>query len=281
MLLDYTLAAPSMPRSVSNHSVGESTISEWSSAVGHAATGKSGRVIHNLQEEIARLRRECDLYRSKAEELQRAHDAYKTQLQNADERLRNYEQLNETNLASIARKDRRIEELREELQIQKDRRLHAEAENSKAHQMMAENRDEFNRKCAELQESTNHARTQYDVLAKSGQRERAEYQKRFKAIREEFSSLKEAHEKKDVHLQRLDAIIAQKNREIEAGRESFEKLFQEYENYRKEQDEQIRAMVLKGQAKEAEIDAALASIRETEAKMKWAIQVKKEVKGSD
>ncbi|OJJ46115.1 hypothetical protein ASPZODRAFT_133108 [Penicilliopsis zonata CBS 506.65] len=266
---------------LSSISHGESSASEWSSAVGHATTGKSGRVIHNLQEEIARLTRECSLYRSRAEETQRSNEAYKIQLQNMTERLRNLEQVNETNLSSIARKDRKIEELRVEIQSEKDRRLESEQETRKIHQLMAEGRDEFNRKCAELQETTNHFRTQYDVLARAGQRERADFQKKFKGIQKDFLALKEHSEKKDLQLERLDAVMAQKNREIEVSRESFDKLFEEYKAYRDAQDRELRGLIERARQKESDLDAALASLKETEGKMKWTIQVKGEVKDSE
>ncbi|GAB1194435.1 hypothetical protein BDV32DRAFT_2497 [Aspergillus pseudonomiae] len=256
----------------------DSMTTEWSSAVGHAATGKSGRVIHNLQEDIARLTRECSVYRSRAEETQRMNDAFKTQVQNMTERLRNLEQAHETNLHSISRKDKKIEELRAEVQSEKDRRLRAETDTKKFHQLMDESRDDFNRKCAELQEIANHARTQYDVLAKAGQRERADQQRRVKAIRDEIDALKTRQEEKSLHLERLDAVMAQKNREIEIGRENFDKLFEVYESYKKAHDEEVHTLVERGRQGDANLNAALASLKETEDRMKWAIQVKNEVK---
>ncbi|KAB8244751.1 hypothetical protein F9C07_2199468 [Aspergillus flavus] len=259
----------------------DSMTTEWSSAVGHAATGKSGRVIHNLQEDIARLTRECSVYRSRAEETQRMNDAFKTQVQNMTERLRNLEQAHETNLHSISRKDKKIEELRAEVQSEKDRRMRAETETNKFHQLMDESRDDFNRKCAELQEIANHARTQYDVLAKAGQRERADQQRRVKAIRDEIDALKSRQEEKSLHLERLDAVMAQKNREIEIGRENFDKLFEVYESYKKAHDEEVHTLVERGRQGDANLEAALASLKETEDRMKWAIQVKNEVKGAN
>ncbi|KAE8386757.1 hypothetical protein BDV23DRAFT_137935 [Aspergillus alliaceus] len=259
---------------------GDSLTTEWSSAVGHAATGKSGRVIHNLQEEIARLTRECSVYRSRAEETQRTNDAFKTQVQNMTERLRNLEQAHETNLHSISRKDKKIEELRAEVQSEKERRQRAEAETNKFHQLMDETRDDFNRKCAELQEVTNHARTQYDVLAKAGQRERADQQRKLKAIRDEIDTIKSRQEEKSLHLERLDAVMAQKNREIEIGRDNFDKLFETYESYKRAHDEEVHTLVEKGRQGNAKLDAALASLKETEGQMKWVIQVKNEVKGA-
>ncbi|KAK9547791.1 mother-specific HO expression [Aspergillus fumigatus] len=265
-------------RTTSNPPNGDAATAEWSSAVGHATTGKSGRVIHNLQEEIARLTRECSVYRSRAEETQRMNDAFKMQVQNMTERLRNLEHANETNLQSIRRKDKKIEELRAEVQSEKERRRRAEGETDKFQQLMNEARDEFNRKCAELQEIANHSRTQYDVLAKAGQRERADQQRKLKAIRDDFLALKAEHEKRDVHLERLDTVISQKNREIEIGRERFDQLFEDYEAYKKAHDEEVRALIERNYQGAANIDSALASLKETEEKMKWAIQVKNKIK---
>ncbi|KAJ9254718.1 hypothetical protein DTO195F2_6474 [Paecilomyces variotii] len=260
---------------------GDTAAPEWSSAVGHAATGKSGRVIHNLQEDIARLTRECSLYRSRAEEAQRNNEALKTQLQNMTERVRNLELSHEANLHSISRKDRKIEELRSELQSERDRRENAEGETRKIHQIMADSRDDFNRKCAELQEIANYSQTQYDVLAKSGKRDKAETQKKLNSIREDFADLQRQNDEKDIQLQRLDVIMAQKNREIETATERTQQLLESYEAYRKENDQELRGLIEKGHQKDKIIDEALASLKETEAKMKWTIQVKKEVKGAE
>lgn len=262
-------AETALPQSP-NPSNGESITNEWS-AVGHAATGKSGRVIHSLQEEIARLTRECSLYRSRAEETQRMNDVFKTQVQNMTEQLRNLEMANEANLHSISRKDRKIESLRAEIQIEKNRRETAEGESRKVHHLMVESRDEFNRKTAELNEIANLARTQYDALAQAGQRERAEMQRRFQAIRGDIASLREANEKKNVQLERLDAIMAQKNREIEASRESFDKLVEDYAAYKRAYDSEVREMIERAYKNEAKLDVAVMSLKETEGRMRWAI----------
>ncbi|PWY89272.1 hypothetical protein BO70DRAFT_164357 [Aspergillus heteromorphus CBS 117.55] len=256
----------------------DAATSEWSSAVGHAATGKSGRVIHNLQEEVARLTREMTLYRSRAEETQRMNDAFKTQVQNMTERLRNLEQANETNLHSISRKDKKIDELRAEMQGEKDRRTQAEGESRKFNQLMDAARDDFHRRCAEMQETSSHSQAQYDVLAKTRQREQVEHLKKLKLLRDDYISLKK-HSDASVHqLERLDAMMADKDREIEQTRARFDNLFANYEAYKQAQDEEVGRLIENGRQGEARLDAALASLKETEGRMKWVLQVKNEIK---
>ncbi|KAL5357633.1 hypothetical protein BJX96DRAFT_163207 [Aspergillus floccosus] len=252
--------------------------SEWSSAVGHAATGKSGRVIHNLQEDIARLTRECGVYRSRAEETQRMNEAFKIQIQNMTERLRNLEQANETNLHSIARKDKKLDELRAELKSERARRVQADDEKVKINQLMDEARDDFHRKCAELQEIANHARTQYDVIAAHCQRERTDTQRKLASLRDEFETLKRKHVEKGSQVERLDEIMAEKDREIQAGRENFEKLFAAYAAYKQAHDDDVRSLVDNGHQAENRIDAALASLKETEGEMKWVMRLQSEKK---
>lgn len=206
------------------------------------------------------------------------NDAFKIQVQNMTERLRNLEQANETNLHSISRKDKKIDELRAEVQTERDRRAQIEGETRKTTQLMDKARDDFNRKCAELQEISHHSQTQYDVLAKTGQRERAEHLKKLKLLRDDFVALKKRSDEKDLQVERLDALMSEKDRELETSRAKFEALFADYEAYKRAQDEEVRSLIESGREGEAKINAALASLQETQGQMKWAIQVKQEIK---
>ncbi|KAL3449022.1 hypothetical protein BJX65DRAFT_273918 [Aspergillus insuetus] len=265
----------------SNPPNGDAATTEWSSAVGHAATGKSGRVIHNLQEDIARLTRECSLYRSRAEETQRINEAFKTQVQNLTDRLQNFEHSHEMNLHSLSRKEKKIEELRAEIQAERERRQRAEDEKEKFRQLMDEAQDDFHQKSAELTEIANHSRTQYDVLAKAGQRERADQQRRLQGIREEFIVLREKHEQTNSQIDRLDSIMAQKDQELELARANFENFSKKYETYKRTHDEEVRSLIEASQQGEARFSASLATLKETEGRMKWVMQVKREVDGAE
>ncbi|KAJ5591885.1 uncharacterized protein N7459_002254 [Penicillium hispanicum] len=269
--------SPSQPShpSVSPHSNNGEAPTEWS-AVGHAAaTGKSGRVIHNLQEEIARLTRECSLYRSRAEETQRSNEALKIQVQNVNERLRNLEQVNETNLNSITRKDRKLEELRVELQNERVKRQEAEADASKTNDTMREERENHHREQARSQEIAKHHETQYEVFASTSKRERADLAKRVKALWTELQSMADAQKTQSVCTERLDVIADQKNREVAILKDAHDKLMSSHADYKKIKDDELRGTIERAHANNEMIDAAIASLKETEAQMKWAIQLNK------
>jgi len=246
---------------------------EWS-AVGHAAaTGKSGRVIHNLQDEIARLTRDCSLYRSRAEERQRSNEALKTQVQNMTERLQNLEQVNETNLNSIARKDRKLEELRIELNNERAKRQDAEANASKTNQTMQEERENHNRDQAKMQEIAKYHETQYEVLVSTTKRDRADLNKRFKTLYAELKTLAEAHKAQLVSFDRLDVIAEQKNREIDNLNAINEKLQARHDDYKTTKDQGLRGEIERTHINNDSIEDTLAAIKETQAEMRWAIHM--------
>lgn len=205
----------------------------------------------------------------------------KEQILNIGERLRNSEQSNETNLASIARKDRKIEDLRLEVQNEKARRVRAEAETSKMNQLMSEEQDEFHRKCAELQESTNHYSTQYDALAKSSLRERSDMQRKLKGVRDEITTLREQAEKKEKEQERLDALVDHQNQEVEAETKRIKGIFDAYESYKTARDNEFQELLEKARHNQATVDAAVASMKEAEDKMKWTMNIKKNIEWSE
>ncbi|CAI7590518.1 unnamed protein product [Penicillium glandicola] len=275
------LNPPSPSVTPADTSNGDAPTSEWS-AVGHAAaTGKSGRVIHNLQEEIARLTRECTLYKSRAEEYQRTNEAYKIQQQNMNERLRNLEQVNETNLNSIARKDRKLEELRLELQHERSKRQDAEMDANQTNHTMREERENHNREQARSLEIAKHHETQYEVLSSATKRDKAEFAKRINAIWAEFTTLANA-QKTHIHsTERLEVLADQKNREFDSLKESYEKLLANHSAYKELKDNDFRDIIESAKSNNDMMAGVLAQLKETETEMKWAIRLNASRQSSD
>ncbi|KAL1954685.1 hypothetical protein VTO42DRAFT_789 [Malbranchea cinnamomea] len=260
---------------------GESAGSEWSSAVGHAMTGKSGRVIHNLQEDIARLTRELALQRSRAEEALKSNEVLKQQLQNVADRLRNAEQLNEANLNSITRRDRKIEDLKAELQSEKKRRIKAEEDARRTNQLAAQERDEHHRSLAEAQEIAHHARSQYDTLLLTRSREQGEYRSRFDAFRRELDALTQREVERQNQLSRFDVIIEQKNREIEAGKERMDRYERLLKEYKEHSDRALSELLQRSRRNDEEIGKALTEAKETTDKMNWVLNVKGNIRDTE
>lgn len=189
------------------------------------------------------------------------------------ERLRNLEQVNETNLHSIARKDRKVEELRVELNNERTKRQDAEANASKTNLTMQEERENHNREQARLQEIAKFHETQYDVFATTTKREKVDMHRRFNALYAELQSIAKAHKSHMVGWDRLDVLADQKNREIDHLRGVHEKLVAGHTQYKKYKDDELRGTIERAHVNDAEIGVVLAELREVQAQMRWAIQL--------
>lgn len=224
------------------------------------------------------MTRECSLHRSRAEEAQRINEVLKQQLHNLTDRLQNLEQAHEADLNSIARKDRKIDDLKAELQSEKNRRQKAEDDARRTDQLATQERDEHHIALTEAQETAHHARTQYDVLVRSRSREQGEYQTRFRTFRQELDELCERERERQNQLSRFDVIIEQKNRELEAGRDRMDRCEQLFREYKEHSDLALRDLVEGGNRNDAEIDRVVSEATEVADKMKWILNVKENVK---
>lgn len=246
---------------------------EWS-AVGHAAaTGKSGRVIHNLQEEVARLKRDSALWQSRAEESQRISEALKIQMEEMADWLRHKEQVNETSLKSIDRKNRKIDELRAELHAERTKRHDAQIVANETNEAMRVERQNHNRETARLQEEAKYFKNQYEVLSSATKREKADLERRVDKAWEKVRSIAETSSSQGECAKRLMVIGDQKNREIDGLYEVYNKAKALHADYKETKDKEFRGTINRAHANNALIDSTLKELKETQDKMKWVIRM--------
>lgn len=213
------------------------------------------------------------VWRSRAEETQRSNEALKIQLQNTTERLHNLEQVNETNLLSLARKDRKIEELRSELNAERTKRQEAEVNATKTNQTMREERATHNREQARLEEIAKYHATQYEVVVSSTKREKAEFDKRIDDAFAQVRRFADAHAKQRVSSDRLEVICDQKNRAIEVMGAANEKLQAAHAEYKQYKDNELRGEIERSHTNNDAIEKALAEIKEVQDEMRWVMRL--------
>lgn len=213
------------------------------------------------------------VWRSRAEETQRSNEALKIQLQNTTERLHNLEQVNETNLISLARKDRKIEELRSELNAERTKRQDAEATATKTNQTMREERATHHREQARAEEIAKYHATQYDVVVASTKREKAEFEKRLDDAFAQLRRFAYANATQRVSSDRLEVICDQKNRAIEVMATANEKLQAAHAEYKQYKDNELHGTIERSHTNNAAIEKALAEIKDVQVEMKWVMRL--------
>ena len=246
----------------------------WSSAVGHASTGKSGRVIERLQGEIDRLNRDLQLLKARLDDSEKARETLTSHNSNLRDRNSNYEQSQEANLRQLQRKDRMIEELRENLTREKLRVATAEhnAEAAAAIEESWRNEASQSRSVAAQKE------TEYATIVTCRDRENERHQGSLRQLQDSFQALLRERSEDQGSYNRLRLIAEQQSQTIAQLQELNGKTNFNFKAYRSEVDEAIASLRRHVGSNNASLLAKLDEMTQVIHQMKWVMAVDRDVK---
>ncbi|KAI9657646.1 MAG: hypothetical protein M1821_002822 [Bathelium mastoideum] len=250
----------------------------WSSAVGRATTGKSGRVIERLMAENDRLRRELRAELLAREELQKRLDTARPlneALQVANGHL---EAMRVSDEAVLARRERRIEELRGDLEAERGRREGAERRANEMVRLREEGATTAERKVAEAAERAKNATLQADLLEVSHKQLKGEYRQRTETLARGIQEATVARQEDKGRLQKLDVVLEQMRQELERANRVNEELRELVEGYGKESERKVRELGEDAEERDREGKRLREEMSEVVEKMRWVMGVKSNVK---
>jgi chromosome segregation ATPase len=163
---------------------------QWSSAIGPAAaSGKSGRVIEKLMAENDRLKRDYELQVVRAQELERNLQTMRPQIEALRTENENLSHANSMDEAILARRDRKIEQLKEEVTTERSRREASEVLARRLERQTEETIETARRDVQMAQEEAKHATTHTSVLEQGFRQLKAEYNQRAETFRKDMIDL--------------------------------------------------------------------------------------------
>ncbi|KAI9831880.1 MAG: hypothetical protein M1819_004602 [Sarea resinae] len=254
---------------------------QWSSAVGRAATGKSGRVIERLMAENDRLRRELNLQTLRREEEQRRSEMARAAMESLKARNENLTQIHETNLATLTRRERKIEDLRMDLETERSRRERIEKESREICKERDETVEQYRREVNEEREKARKAINQHDVLASSWNQLDASYKSKVQALREDLDKLRNEKREDERTLKQLDVVCEQTKQESEKMRRSKEAIGLKFEDYQKETEDALRHIKEKSASNDVRNGQAVKELERVMGEMKYVINVARDVREAD
>ncbi|GAB7342405.1 hypothetical protein MBLNU457_g0619t1 [Dothideomycetes sp. NU457] len=190
--------------------------------LGSAGMGKTGRVIERLMSDNDRLKREHRSTSAKCEEVTRALEATKPALdalRTENSRLTNIKSMDDN---IIARRDRKIAELKAEIEVERQKRLAAESRAAEADRAR-EDGDELSRKQLQAAlEEAKHATTHADILRTSHQQLSREYRTRFASTTKHLRELTDDREEDKKKLVKMDVVVNMMKKELERTRKQHQ-----------------------------------------------------------
>jgi hypothetical protein len=254
----------------------EAAASPWSSAVGHASTGKSGRVIERLQGDIDRLHRDKQLLKVRYEESEKANETLTTRNQYLQDRNSNYEQSHEANSRQLARKERQVDDLRNELQKEKAKTARAE----ETARVASASEEVWKDEASQSKSIAVQKEAEYDTVIACRALENDRYQGGLDKLKAKFEALLLQRGEDLENHKKLEIVAEQQRQTIGQLEELNKKLNTNFKAYRTEIDKAISGMRENASGYDAAITTKLEEMNNTTNKMKWVMNMDREVNGS-
>ena len=247
---------------------------QWS-AIGHASTGKSGRVIERLQQEIDRLNRDKQLLRLRHEEAERATETLHTQYRYLQDRNSNYESSHEANLRQLNRKERQVEDLREEVQREKAKTLRAE----EALRAAAMSEGEWREQASQAKAIAQQKEAEYDAISSCRNMDNDRHQNGLARIKASFEELLKRREEDLDKQKRIEIIAEQRKMEIDQLENLSRKLQSNFNAYRTSIDSAIEDLRASASGNETAVQDKLTEMKRVTGEMKWLMKVETVLNG--
>jgi len=217
-------------------------LSPWSTAVGRASTGKTGRVIEKLMADIDKLRRELKAEVVLRQEIERREEARSRVLHNLREENETMAHSINMDGSCLQRRDDKIDELRAELLAERARREQAEERARAACMERDRCFEEQAKRMVKARDAQKQAQIQCDVLEEGHGRLKHEYGKRIEVFTRDFEVVRMEWKAERRRVERLDVVVEQMSQELDRSRDTNRRMGEAVDMYKKESEAWISAL---------------------------------------
>ncbi|RFU79519.1 hypothetical protein TARUN_2726 [Trichoderma arundinaceum] len=254
---------------------------QWDSTIGKAGLGKTGRVINKLVSDNDALKREIKIERLRAEEAKQAAKLVEDKMERM---ISDYEsRLLEANVTKtlLARKERQVETLMATVDTEKKKTVAAQ-------ELERNWRDEMekvkNDAKTQVDDATSYAQLmegRYNAISSHWRDQGDEVNKAISTIKTEINTIVDERKSDDDKIQTLRDLCEQQDSNIQKLRREKEDIARLFEEYKKAQESDLKDMKENAKKTEEEQEKLLEEARETLHKLRWALNVRENVKGAE
>lgn len=272
------------PPSVQDTSIlsdsGEGDSGQWDSTIGKAGLGKTGRVINKLVSDNDALKRDIQIERLRAEEAKQAAKLIEDKM---DRMVNEYEgRLLEANVTKtlLSRKERQVETLTASVDLEKKKTKAALESERNWRDEMEKIRSEAK---AQVEKSSTHAQLmegRYNAISSHWKDQGDQVKRAMAKMRGEIATIVDERKSDDDKIQTLRDLCEQQDCNIKELRREKDEISRLFEQYKKTQDDDLRDIKTNAKRREEEQELQLEQAREALNKLRWALNVKKNVEGA-
>jgi DNA repair exonuclease SbcCD ATPase subunit len=272
------LANSEMPRA---GTLSPTNDNQWSSAVGHATTnGKSGRVIERLMAENDRLKRELELQILRSQELERNLETTRPQIEALRTENDNLKHANSMDGTILARRDRKIEQLKADVATERSRREASDQLARRLERQNEESQDTAKRDVQMAHEEAKHATTHASILEQSHRQLASEYRQRAERWQKDIAVLQAQRQSDREKMDRIDVINEHMRTEADHLTKMHEDMTAQWDEYTKANEEWKASLEDVANFENGKMRKLSEDMETITNKMKWVMSLKSSREGN-
>ncbi|KAG8530820.1 uncharacterized protein KY384_004177 [Bacidia gigantensis] len=225
-----------------------------------------------------RLQREKKLAIVKFEEEVKRGESARSALESLQLSNANLTAMHESDTTLLVKRDRRIQQLRDDLLAEGGRREGAERETRETRRERDETVEALRKEAAEDREQCSRATTQYDMVSQSFRSLEERYSKQTKTLHADLAGLKSTIETDKRRLMQMEVVMEQMAKEAERTRRAKDKLSAEFEAYKAEQEEATRHIREMARHQDETTNNTHRQMIDALGRMKYIINVKRDLR---
>lgn len=227
-----------------------------------------------------RLQREKTLASAKYEEELKRSESARSAVESLRASNENLTSMHESDTNLLAKKERKIEELKEELENERQRRERAEMETKETRYERDAVVQRLTKEVMEERELSRRSATQYEVLQHSWKSQGERYDRQIQKLKESMKALHDVISEDKQTLAHIDVITEQLGQECEKTRKVKEGLIQGFEAYKYEQEKEIGEMRERAQRNDHGYNYLVREVNAVIGEMKYVVNLKNNLKAS-
>lgn len=253
----------------------------WSSAVGKANLGKSGRVIERLMAENDMLKRDLNIERLRAEESRQAMKMVEAKM---DAMATEYEaKLHDAsiNRTLLKRRERQLADMKDQVEAEKLRADKAVERELTWKGEMESAQDECKRKVDEAETFAALMEGRNKTLTNHWKDQGLEVERAVSKVHKDIEKIVEERKSDDAKIETLLELVDQQATQLttlQAQKQAIEDAFQ---RYKIEQEEALKSIKENAKRQEEANRERLDEAQQVLGQLKWALGVKKNVRGAE
>ncbi|KAI1417001.1 hypothetical protein F5Y13DRAFT_103148 [Hypoxylon sp. FL1857] len=253
---------------------------QWDGAVGKAGLGKTGRVINKLVSDNESLKRDIKIERLKAEEAKQAAKLIEDKMERM---VSDYEsRLLEANVTKtlLSRKERQVEHLQSAVELEKKRTADAQERERIWREELEKSRRDTK---VQVEEANTHAALmegRYNAISSHWKDQGEEVKRAMSGLNGRIKTLVEERRTDDEKINVLRDLCDQQDGNIRDLQRQKDEIAQQFEAYKREQEQALKDIKRAAREREEEQERSLEEAKRVLGQLKWALNVKKNVKGA-